>query len=434
VAGSGVASGPQSSPLQQSRPDNGDVAGRPSQHVAASLHDGASAPAQACRGHRRPRQSAAPKPLRAPAIDPSSLDQRYRQALDRGELAPDDAQAAAIGRLADLSARLIADEQRRAGWGARLKSALGRRPEPITGAYLHGGVGTGKTHLFDLFYDSLPFTAKLRIHFHRFMFLVHEHLRGLEQTEAPLAHVAAHFAGRARVLCLDEMHVNDITDAMLMYGLLKGLFDRGVPLVTTSNVAPSGLYADGLQREQFEPAIDLLEHHCALIGIDGGTDWRQRNLADAETWLVPPDRSADMSLVGIFEKAVAVNRRKRDWITVNGRRITVVYWADGVAWFDFRSLCRGPRASTDYLEIARFFHTVLLRRIPVMGDADDDAARRFINLIDTLYDRNVRLFASAETEPEAIYTGTRLAFEFQRTASRLREMQTPQYQAQPHLP
>jgi len=131
---------------------------------------------------------------------------------------------------------------------------------------------------------------------------------------------------------------------------------------------------------------------------------------------------------------VAVNRRKRDWITVNGRRITVVYWADGVAWFDFRSLCRGPRASTDYLEIARFFHTVLLRRIPVMGDADDDAARRFINLIDTLYDRNVRLFASAETEPEAIYTGTRLAFELQRTASRLREMQTPQYQAQPHLP
>ncbi|PSQ94452.1 MAG: cell division protein ZapE, partial [Proteobacteria bacterium SW_6_67_9] len=257
--------------------------------------------------------------------------------------------------------------------------------------------------------------------------------REVTDAETPLEHVAAHFASRARVICLDEMHVNDITDAMLMYGLLKGLFARGVTLVTTANAHPDALYADGLQREQFLPAIELIKQHAELLALDGGTDWRQRNLADAELWHVPPDRRADMSLVATFEKAVAVNRRKRDWITINGRRITVVYWADGVAWFDFRSLCRGPRAATDYLEIARFFHTVLLRRIPVMGAADDDAARRFINLIDTLYDRNVRLFASAAAEPEALYAGSRLTFEFQRTASRLREMQTGEYQAQPHL-
>ena len=230
------------------------------------------------------------------------------------------------------------------------------------------------------------------------------------------------------------MHVNDITDAMLMHGLLKALFQRGVTLVTTSNVHPDGLYADGLQREQFLPAIDLLHRHSRILPLDGGTDWRQRNLAGAEVWHVPHDRDADVRLVGTFENAVAVNRRKRDWIEINGRRITVVYWADGVAWFDFVSLCRSARSSRDYLEIARFFHTVLLRRVPVLGEVDDDAARRFVNLIDTLYDRNVRLYASADAQPEALYTGSRLAFEFRRTASRLREMQTPEYLAQPHRP
>lgn len=357
---------------------------------------------------------------------------QYRRALDAGTLAHDPAQATAIETFDDLYDRLLADGGRRTGLRARVARALGRHPEPVRGLYVHGGVGTGKTHLFDLFFDALPFEDKLRLHFHRFMYLVHEHLRGLADTASPLEQVAAHFARRARVLCLDEMHVNDITDAMLMHGLLRGLFNRGVTLVTTSNVHPDDLYADGLQREQFLPAIDLLHRHTDIIALDGDTDWRQRNLADAEVWHVPHDRDADVRLVTTFERAVAVNRRKRDWITINGRRINVVYWADGVAWFDFRSLCRSARSSSDYLEIARFFHTVLLRRVPVMGEADDDAARRFINLIDTFYDRNVRLYASADAEPEAIYTGTRLRFEFRRAASRLREMQTPQYLHQPH--
>jgi len=356
----------------------------------------------------------------------------YRAALDSGKLLPDPAQEKAIEAFDDLYHRLVGDRQKRKGLAARMKKWFAGEPEPVIGVYAWGGVGTGKTHLFDLFHECLPFGDKLRLHFHRFMFLVHEQLRELGEIENPLEQVAEHFARRARVLCLDEMHVNDITDAMLMYGLIRGLVDRGVTIVTTSNVPPDRLYEDGLQREQFLPAIDLLKRYTEVVHIDNGTDWRQLNLGDAEMWHVPHTREADIVLVDIFERSVAIARRKRDWITVNGRRINVVYWADGVAWFDFRSLCRTHRSSKDYLEIARFFHTVLVRRIPRLDGHEDDAARRFINLIDTFYDRNVRLYASADAAPEELYTGDRLAFEFQRTASRLREMQTREYHARPH--
>lgn len=356
----------------------------------------------------------------------------YRQAIESGKLLPDPAQEQAIEAFEALYHRLVNAGRKKSGFGARLGKLFAGKPEPVVGVYAWGGVGTGKTHLFDLFHESLPFPEKLRLHFHRFMFLVHEKLRELGEIEEPLQKVADHFAGRARVLCLDEMHVNDITDAMLMYGLIRALADRGVTIVTTSNVPPDRLYEDGLQREQFLPAIDLLERYTEVVHIDNGTDWRLLNLGDAEMWHVPHTREADMVLVDIFERSVAIARRKRDWITVNGRRINVVYWADGVVWFDFLSLCRSARSSKDYLEIARFFHTVLVRRIPQLSADEDDAARRFINLIDTLYDRNVRLYASAGAEPEKLYNGERLTFEFQRTASRLREMQTREYHARPH--
>ena len=353
--------------------------------------------------------------------------ERYQQALDTGELQPDAAQTEAIAALDDLHRELAADGERRRRVGARVRRLLGRQPEPVRGLYLYGGVGTGKTHVFDLFYDSLPFEEKLRLHFHRFMYLVHEQLRGLNDRESPLEHVAEHFAGRARVLCLDEMHVNDITDAMIMGGLLRALFKRGVTLVTTSNVPPFNLYQDGLQREQFLPAINLLERHTRRIELDAGTDWRMRALEGADTWHVPPDDSGDEALADTFERVVTVGRQKAGEIRINGREIPVIRWTDGVAWFEFSALCESARSSDDYLEIARFFHTVLLRAVPIMDDDHNNAARRFINLVDTLYDRHVRLFASAEGMPDELYTGRRLAFEFQRTASRLTEMQTLDY-------
>ena len=353
--------------------------------------------------------------------------ERYQQALDAGELQRDSAQAEAVDALDALYHELIADGERRARLGARLRRALGRKPAPVRGLYIHGGVGTGKTHVFDLFYDSLPFREKLRLHFHRFMFLVHQQLREVNHLESPLEHVADHFAGRARVLCLDEMHVNDITDAMIMGGLLRALFDRGVTLVTTSNVPPFNLYQDGLQREQFLPAINLLEAHTRKIQLDGGTDWRMRALEGADTWHVPPDEEGDAALADTFERVITLGREKDAHIQVNGRQIPVIRWTDGVAWFEFSALCEDARSSDDYLEIARFFHTVLVRAVPTMDDDSNNAARRFINLVDTFYDRHVRLFASAEATPDALYTGRKLAFEFQRTASRLTEMQTLEY-------
>ncbi len=359
--------------------------------------------------------------------------ERYQQALERGELEPDTAQAEAIEAFQALHEQLLAEREQRSGMRGRLGRALGRSPQPVRGLYCWGGVGTGKTLLFDLFYDALPFDDKLRTHFHRFMSRVHEQLHRLGDIASPLEKIADHFAGRASVVCLDEMHVNDITDAMLMSGLLRALFARGVTLVTTSNTQPDDLYRGGLQREQFLPAIELIKAHTQLVAVHGGTDWRQRNLANASYWIVPHSREADLQLLSTFERAIPINRRRRNWIKVNGRRIELVVWCAGVAWFDFGALCRGARSSDDYLEIARFFHTVLLRRIPVLGEQDDDAARRFINLVDILYDRQVRVFASAEAAPGSLYTGERLADEFQRTHSRLREMQTEDYMTRPHL-
>lgn len=353
--------------------------------------------------------------------------QQYQQAIASGELQPDSAQAEAAEALDALYHELLAAERERRGFRERVRQFFGKRIEPVRGLYIYGGVGTGKTHLFDLFYDALPFDDKLRLHFHRFMYLVHDQLRGVDDVESPLERVAAHFAGRARVLCLDEMHVNDITDAMIMGNLLRALFARGVTLVTTSNVPPFNLYRDGLQREQFLPAINLLEHHTHKIELDSGTDWRLRALENADTWHVPPDAAGDAALEDNFARVITRPRNKSPHIWVNSRQIPVIRWTDGAALFEFEAICDSPRSSDDYLEIARFFHTVLIRAVPIMDDDSNNAARRFINLVDTLYDRHVRLFASAEAEPESLYQGRKLAFEFQRTASRLAEMQTREY-------
>ncbi len=274
----------------------------------------------------------------------------------------------------------------------------------------------------------------MRLHFHRFMELIHSRLRGYQQTPDPMDQVARDLACETRVLCLDEMQVIDITDAMIIYGLLRGLFDRGVTLVTTSNVPPDDLYKDGLQRTRFLPAIELIKTHTQVTEMVVGEDYRLRMLERAEIYHTPLDKLAQVCLETNFCDLVAVARPKTNTIRINRRKIPVVRWADGIAWFNFATICNAPRSKKDYIEIARYFHTVLVGRIPEMNDQHNDQARRFINMIDEFYDRNVKFIASAEVHPEHLYAGKRLSFEFQRTASRLTEMQSHDYLARKHLP
>lgn len=300
------------------------------------------------------------------------------------------------------------------------------------GLYLWGGVGRGKTHLVDYFYKLVPIEQKMRLHFHRFMQLVHDELKTLDGVADPLHTVAKNMAAKTRLLCLDEMHVNDITDAMLLGKLFNYLFDRGVILVTTSNIPPNRLYRNGLQRERFLPAINLLETHTKVVQMGGDEDYRLKTLDNNAVYYLSsgdfPSALSEQRLENYFHKLSGIeSHQDRTDIIVNKRRIPVKKWADGVVWFAFDDLCNTARSATDYTHIAQFFHTVLISDIEVMNHHKDDTARRFVNLIDTLYDMHTNIVISAFAEPEALYTGKRLAFEFQRTASRLREMQSADY-------
>ncbi|MQM40261.1 Cell division protein ZapE [wastewater metagenome] len=308
--------------------------------------------------------------------------------------------------------------------------------EPETGVYLWGSVGRGKTWLMDIFYESLPFEARRRLHFHRFMRAVHTRLKTLKERQDPLDIIAEEWAADTRVLCFDEFFVSDIADAMLLAGLLQGLFRRGVTLVATSNIPPHELYWDGLQRERFVPAIELLERHTEVIPVDGDTDYRLRFLEQAEIYHTPLDAEADAVLTRDFDHVRPDGGEVTDEtvLEVEGREIPVRCVADGVVWFAFDAVCRGPRSQNDYIDIACQFHTVVISDIPVFGRDSEDDARRFINLVDEFYDRAVKLICSAAAEPEALYQGHRLGFEFERTASRLTEMQSRSYLALPHRP
>lgn len=317
-----------------------------------------------------------------------------------------------------------------------LLERLGFAPPPPAprGIYLWGTVGRGKTFLVDLFFAQLSGVAKRRIHFHRFMADLHASLAERPHESDPLARIAAELAEEVRVLVLDEFVVVDIGDAMILYRLLDGLFRGGVVLVTTSNMPPADLYRDGLQRDRFKPAIALLEQHCEVVELGAGLDYRLRELKRSPVWVDSAGAAGDAALEDIYLRLTRDETREPGTLDIGGRQIDCVDRAEGVVWFTFEALCRGPRASADYLEIARDFHTVLIGGIPILTDDDNDAARRFIHLIDTLYDRGVNLVASAAAAPAALYTGERLAFEFERTASRLAEMQTDAWFAAPHRP
>jgi cell division protein ZapE len=315
---------------------------------------------------------------------------------------------------------------------ARGLGLLPRRRPPVRGLYLWGGVGRGKTFLADAFFAELPLSAKRREHFHRFMQDVHARLRRHGNRPSPLEDVADDLALQARVLVIDEFFVGDVADAMILGTLLAGLFRRGVTLLATSNQPPAGLYAGGLQRERFLPAIALIERNCRVIELDAGLDYRLRQLERATLWFGPSVPDADAHMEVEFDRLAGGGACDVS-VEVGGRAVRARREADDAVWFSFRELCEGARAAADYIEIACCYGTVFLSGVPVMYATADDAARRFVTLIDELYDRGVKLVLSADSDvPEGLYRGERLAPEFTRAASRLHEMQGRSYLARPH--
>jgi cell division protein ZapE len=351
----------------------------------------------------------------------------YTQGAAEGRWQDDPRQREALALLDALHRELLSRRRR------SVLDRLWRRESAVPkGLYLHGGVGRGKTFLMDLFEESLGALPRMRLHFHRFLGRVHAELGNLGDIRDPLETVAAHFAQRARVLCLDECYVADIGDAMILGNLLDGLFRRGVVLVTTSNIAPHALYRDGLQRARFLPAIDLIERHCRVHHLGGDTDYRLRALTAAPVYHHPLGDAAERALEALFARVAPGQVVDGGAIEVHGRALPFRRRADGEIWFDFAALCDGPRAVADYIELAQSFNTVLLSGVPTFGSDDNDAARRFVHLVDEFYDRNVNLVMSAAAPPERLYRGERLAAEFQRTASRLIEMQSEEYLARAH--
>ncbi|MBW7931500.1 MAG: cell division protein ZapE [Gammaproteobacteria bacterium] len=362
-----------------------------------------------------------------------NLSQRYAAALQGRSFAPDPAQQHAVMVL-ERVARELAQRRQAGGAGRLLRRLRGKPLPPVRGAYLWGEVGRGKTFVMDLFCEGLPQGEYLRYHFHRLMYRVHARLALLKEQPDPLATVAAELAAQARVLCFDEFFVTDIADAMILGKLFEGLFRHGVTLVATSNIPPGELYRDGLQRQRFLPAIALIKQHAEVVHVDGTVDYRRRVLEQAEVYCASLDAGAEAHLEAWFSRLAAGPSTSGQAMEINGRDLATRRRAAGVAWFDFATLCQGPRSQDDYIEIARVFHAVILSGIPVLGAEDTNAARRFIALVDEFYDRRVKLIASAAAPIDEIYRGQRLAREFERTRSRLREMQSRDYLASPHLP
>ncbi|HSX71553.1 cell division protein ZapE [Pseudomonas subflava] len=360
--------------------------------------------------------------------------ERYQADLKRPDFFYDAAQENAVRHLQRLYDDLVSESQSSSGLLGKLFGK--KRQAPVRGLYFWGGVGRGKTYLVDTFFDALPFEQKMRTHFHRFMKRVHEEMKTLKGEKNPLTIIGKRFADEARVICFDEFFVSDITDAMILATLLEELFKNGVSLVATSNIVPDGLYKDGLQRARFLPAIALLKEHTEIVNVDSGVDYRLRALEQAELFHFPLGPAAEESLQKSFRSLLpdCQHMVENEALTIENRTINAVRVCEDVAWFEFRELCDGPRSQNDYIELGKLFHAVILANVEQMSVAKDDMARRFINLVDEFYDRNVKLIISAEVELKDLYSGGRLNFEFQRTLSRLLEMQSHEFLSRPHRP
>ena len=358
----------------------------------------------------------------------------YERRIERGDLAPDPAQKRAATALERLYRDLVRAGPPARGLRRRVAGLLGREAAPQRGLYLWGRVGRGKTFLMDLFYSALPFEDKLRQHFHRFMASVHDELKRLRDRQDPLDLVAERLAEHTRVICFDEFVVTDIADAMILGNLFSGLFARGVTLAATSNIAPENLYRDGLQRQRFVPTIELLRKHCEVLHVDGAVDYRLRVLERADVYQVPGDATTDERLTEYFDAIAPDPGDHGGSLELFGRDIAYRRAADGVIWFDFAAICDGPRSHDDYIEISRLYQTVLVANVPQFDTTLENQARRFIALVDEFYDRRVKLIMSAAVPVAELYRGRKLAHDFQRTRSRLQEMQSHDYLAEPHRP
>ncbi len=351
----------------------------------------------------------------------------YDERLVADSLTADLDQRGALKALQRVADELTQPVER--GW----KTWISRPAPVVRGAYLWGGVGRGKTWLMDLFCEALGDLPRKRLHFHRFMQLVHSELTGIHGKSDPLRLIAQRMAKDWRLLCLDEFNVVDIGDAVILAGLLRSLFDQNIVLVTTSNVVPDALYRDGIQRASFLPAIDLLNQRTQVVELGGVRDYRRQVLEQAQMYHTPLGADTDRHLLAEFERLSSLQPVGPGELVINHRSMPYRLRDEAMVWFDFEALCGPPRSQNDYIELARCHQMVFLSDIPVMGGSRDDRTRRFIFLIDEFYDRRVKLVVSAEAPIQRLYVGERLAFEFQRTMSRIMEMQTPAFLGRPHL-
>ena len=365
---------------------------------------------------------------------------RYLQALNDGSHQPDNVQQEAVNRLDIIFQELTAPARpvlQESGLIARFSKFLGKREPtestPVRGLYMWGGVGRGKTWLMDLFYHSLPGTRKQRLHFHRFMLRVHEELTALQGQSDPLEVIADRFKAETDVLCFDEFFVSDITDAMLLGGLMKALFARGITLVATSNIPPDDLYRNGLQRARFLPAIEAIKQYCDIMNVDAGVDYRLRTLTQAHLWLSPLNDETQRQMDTLWLALAGSKSEHAPTLEINHRPMQTLAVENQTLAVSFTTLCVDARSQHDYIALSRLFHTVLLSDVPVMTSLMESEARRFIALVDEFYERHVKLVVSAAVPLYEIYRGERLKFEFQRCLSRLQEMQSEEYLKREHL-
>lgn len=353
--------------------------------------------------------------------------ERYQAAIASGEFVSDPAQQKAIVALNQRYQKLLKSKD--------LLSFLpfGPKQAPQTGLYLYSGVGRGKTWLMELFYQSLKTPHKKFYHFHRLMQWVHEKLKKHQGKKEPIAKIAKTLAKHTKVLCVDEMFVSDIADAMLLGTLFRYLIDHDVMLIMTSNLPPEKLYWNGLQREKFLPAIALLEKYCEVLHLDSPTDYRFQHLSASALYFFPLNAQTDEAMANLAKELAPLGQANQT-LSILEREIATRYLSDSVVWFDFEAICETPRSYLDYIEIARCFHTVLISGAPILTPEKEDVARRFIALIDELYARNVVCVISAEVDIPSLYQGERHRFEFERTQSRLHHMQQAEYLKKPHIP